>query len=804
MAITIGGKTPQSINIGGKEVQSLAINGEVVWSLSVADYFWINSTDSRQQTLSVTKNGSPTTGTDLQWSKDKATWTTVTYTDGVCEIPVTHEKVYFRSTTGFSNGTSNYYSFDVTDVFDVGGKLETLINYNGSYTAAAYSFNRMFKDSNNLVDASALDIELTNFPEFCCLSMFEGCTNLVSAPVLPYTTLSRYCYSYMFDGCSSLTTAPALQATTLAEHCYECMFRNTGITVAPALRATTMAPYCYAGMFWGTPLTTPPTLSSTVLADHCYYSMFRGCSSLASVPALNATTLATHCYNNMFNGCTSLTSTKKLPATTLAANCYYSMFLGCTGLTYISELPATTLASECYYQMFRGCTGLISVRPNLLPATTMESKCYGYMFLGCTNLQYGPELPATTLAADCYNSMFYQCSSLKRACTELPATASASQCYFQMYCYCTTLQIAPDIYCSPDTTNAFKYMFYGCSALDKVYIESKTWNTTNAANWLYGVAAFGHFVEPHLTVSSISASGYPSGWFHDAYDYFYVENTTSSAITVTINRTGSPGSTIYRTPTPETSNSWSACSFSNNKYTYSLNAGSRLYFRCSSGFSKSSSAYYKFSNTPKVGGDLRTLGRYTYYTDTEAYQSANYYNMFNANTSLTDISHLVFHRIKTLKADCYHYMFINCTNITEAPELGFTTNANSSCYCMFKGCTSLTKGPRILAAENTSYAYREMFSGCTALTVAPILCGIGLSSGGTPEALYQMFYNCSNINEIATYAQSWSTGAAENWLYGVAATGTFYSLGFIPSGMTLIIPSGASGKPSGWTNKTSF
>ena len=141
--------------------------------------------------------------------------------------------------------------------------------------------------------------------------LFRGCTQLVSAPELPATTLAESCYYMMFNGCTSLTTAPALPATTLARNCYAMMFN--------------------------------------------------GCTSLTSAPALPATTLTSSCYNMMFRGCAQLTSAPELPATSLANNCYDMMFHGCTSLTTAPVLPATTLAESCYQHMFRNCTSLNSI-----------------------------------------------------------------------------------------------------------------------------------------------------------------------------------------------------------------------------------------------------------------------------------------------------------------------------------------------------------------------------------------------------------------------------------------------------------
>lgn len=56
--------------------------------------------------------------------------------------------------------------------------------------------------------------------------MFDGCSSLESAPVLPAKTLAYYCYFYMFKDYTSLTTAPTLPATTLDDYCYYWMFKG--------------------------------------------------------------------------------------------------------------------------------------------------------------------------------------------------------------------------------------------------------------------------------------------------------------------------------------------------------------------------------------------------------------------------------------------------------------------------------------------------------------------------------------------------------------------------------------------------
>ena len=128
-----------------------------------------------------------------------------------------------------------------------------------------YTFNKLFYNSANIVNANKL--------------------------ILPATTLASYCYLNMFTRCTRLTTAPELPATTLATGCYYYMFLScTDLTEAPELSATTLATSCYIGMFNGcTSLTTAPELLATTLVSNCYKSMFKGCSNLNYIKALFTT-----------------------------------------------------------------------------------------------------------------------------------------------------------------------------------------------------------------------------------------------------------------------------------------------------------------------------------------------------------------------------------------------------------------------------------------------------------------------------------------------------------------------------------
>lgn len=161
------------------------------------------------------------------------------------------------------------------------------------------------------------------------LLYYSDYENKVSLPI-------AYALYKLFNNCTSLTRAPLLPATTLSTNCYHKMFYGTSIVKAPVLPATTLAGHCYREMFYGcTSLTKAPDLPATTLETYCYHSMFYDCSSLEEAPNIPASTLGTYCCHSMFRGCISLTKAPELYAEALTNYCYTYMFYGCSNLTLI-------------------------------------------------------------------------------------------------------------------------------------------------------------------------------------------------------------------------------------------------------------------------------------------------------------------------------------------------------------------------------------------------------------------------------------------------------------------------------------
>ena len=140
--------------------------------------------------------------TGLQYSVNNGKWQDVVKGKGVT-FGGTHGDLRLRGTN--TNGTainasqnSNITFTNRTVNVACTGDIRTLLNWEKYKTV----------DTKNA--------------KFCYL--FDGCSELTSAPELPATTLAEDCYHGMFWYCTNLESAPELPATTLMKDCYNLMF----------------------------------------------------------------------------------------------------------------------------------------------------------------------------------------------------------------------------------------------------------------------------------------------------------------------------------------------------------------------------------------------------------------------------------------------------------------------------------------------------------------------------------------------------------------------------------------------------
>lgn len=121
---------------------------------------------------------------------------------------------------------------------------------------------------------------------------------------------------------------------------------------------------------------------------------------------------------------------------------------------------------------------------------------------------------------------------------------------------------------------------------------------------------------------------------------------------------------------------------------------------------------------------------------------------------------------------------------------------------MFEGCTGLTELPKkfseLPATVRSVNLYKGMFKGCTSLETVylPFTTLVENSTYSSIGCFDEMFMGCSSLDEITlAYTGNFSTDYFNDWVNGVASTGTFNYRG---SDTTV----GDYAIPTGWTIPT--
>ena len=117
-------------------------------------------------------------------------------------------------------------------------------------------------------------------------------------------------------------------------------------------------------------------------------------------------------------------------------------------------------------------------------------------------------------------------------------------------------------------------------------------------------------------------------------------------------------------------------------------------------------------------------------------------------------------------------MFSGCQNLTAAPKLPAIIMAEGCYQSMFLGCTSLVMPPELPATIMAKDCYKSMFYNCISLTTTPILPASKLEY----NCYRDMFQGCSNLNTITMLANIFSVWEFQDWVKGVASSGTFIKL----------------------------
>lgn len=285
-------------------------------------------------------------------------------------------------------------------------------------------------------------------------------------------------------------------------------------------------------------------------------------------------------------------------------------------------------------------------------------------------------------------------------------------------------------------------------------------------------------------------------------EHFYVQNITNSTETVTALKDTLYGSapTRYLFTSDDAQNWTSLGAITTNGITFTLAPGTKKYV-CMGANSNTPHSGYPYSygasrsnilrGFSKVGGDIISLNKENYASETTYPSNANYAyaELFSYNTNLIDASALLL-RPDTVYTDMFFSTFKGCTSLRFAPALPATTLAVDCYASMFDGCTSLTTAPALPATTLVDYCYYAMFQNCSSLTTAPNL----LASTLTNYCYNSMFWRCTSLNYIKCMATDISaTDCINDWVYDVASSGTFIK------DTNTSWPSGSDGIPNNWT-----
>ena len=354
----------------------------------------------------------------------------------------------------------------------------------------------------------------------------------------------------------------------------------------------------------------------------------------------------------------------------------------------------------------------------------------------------------------CFSKLFYNATNIIDASILIiPSTTLASSCYKSMFYGCSSLTSAPTLPATTLADSCYSSMFQGCTSLT----TAPELPSTTLANGCYSSMFSG--CTSLTTAPELPSTTLANGCY---YEMFRGCNSLTTAPTL-------PSTTLA-----------SSCYYSMFNGCTSLTTApelpaTTLIEQC---YGYMFSYCSKLTTAPEL--PATTLA------------SDCYREMFNGCTSLVNAPTEL--PATTLKYQCYRGMFSGCKSLVTAPIISATTLADYCCTAMFSECTSLVNAPTELPATTlASDCYYSMFRGCSKLTTAPELPATTL----TYECYREMFGGCTSLNEVTVYTQDISaSGCTNNWLSGVASSGTFNNMGFAP------FKTGSSGIPNGWTEVT--
>jgi len=178
---------------------------------------------------------------EFEYSFDKVSWSDYTLGTTVA-APTTNSKIWIRAKKAQTIGSS------------------------GSYTYFSFPTGRIGV-SGNLKYLLSRDLSLGEDLNYAFRGLFNGCTRLYSAPVLPLSYPGQTAYGSIFEGCTGLTVAPVILARRYNIECFHRSFKGcTNLTDSPDFHDNLIE-----------------TLDKSLSGYSVFYETFDGCTKLKHV-----------------------------------------------------------------------------------------------------------------------------------------------------------------------------------------------------------------------------------------------------------------------------------------------------------------------------------------------------------------------------------------------------------------------------------------------------------------------------------------------------------------------------------------
>lgn len=207
--IMAGGNLPNAVK--GVSVG----NDKPLDPLDVHCPFFIKNESADVALIKIYKRGNDSPSIEIDISQNAKDWETIgtTSINGLSINILPYSRLYLRAeTSSWSSASDVAHSnnFSVDKTYSVGGNLLSLL-YGGEFNGqtefkndSANAFNALFRNDDNLVDASSLQLNAILVPSNAYDSMFSHCTNLESAPIIKGQTFSNGSCNTLFINCTKI------------------------------------------------------------------------------------------------------------------------------------------------------------------------------------------------------------------------------------------------------------------------------------------------------------------------------------------------------------------------------------------------------------------------------------------------------------------------------------------------------------------------------------------------------------------------------------------------------------------------